>query len=73
MDAVSSRGGGSAASTPDPQGRLCAESAEFRAVRDRHEVVAHRGKRKEFRNRCVGRVTVGHTGLWLAPEPGPAG
>ncbi|MEU5094728.1 helix-turn-helix transcriptional regulator [Streptomyces sp. NPDC020996] len=51
--------------------RLCAESAEFRAAWDRHEVVAHRTKRKEFRNRYVGRVTVDHTDLWLTPEPGP--
>ncbi|MEV5429024.1 helix-turn-helix domain-containing protein [Streptomyces sp. NPDC052701] len=51
--------------------RLRAESAEFREVWDRHEVVAHRTKRKEFVNRHVGRVTVDHTDLWLGPEPGP--
>ncbi|MEV5434673.1 helix-turn-helix domain-containing protein [Streptomyces sp. NPDC052682] len=51
--------------------RLRTESAEFRAAWDRHEVVAHRSKRKEFRNRHVGLVTVDHTDLWLGPQPGP--
>ncbi|NEB04351.1 helix-turn-helix transcriptional regulator [Streptomyces sp. SID13726] len=51
--------------------RLRCESPEFREVWDRHEVVEHRGRRKEFMNRYVGRVTVDHTDLWLGPETGP--
>ncbi|WP_161167317.1 helix-turn-helix transcriptional regulator [Streptomyces sp. SID5910] len=51
--------------------RLRAESAEFLEAWERYEVVAHRGKRKEFRNRYVGRVSVDHTDLWLGPEAGP--
>ncbi|MER6342891.1 MmyB family transcriptional regulator [Streptomyces sp. NPDC001595] len=51
--------------------RLRAESPEFREAWDRHEVVTHRSKRKEFVNRYVGRVTVDHTDLWLSPEQGP--
>ncbi|MFJ4279262.1 helix-turn-helix domain-containing protein [Streptomyces massasporeus] len=51
--------------------RLHAESPTFRAAWDRHEVVAHRTKRKEFLNRHVGRVTVDHTDLWLTPGTGP--
>ncbi|MFC8428978.1 helix-turn-helix domain-containing protein [Streptomyces sp. NPDC057253] len=51
--------------------RLRTESAEFREVWDRHEIVEHRSRRKEFMNRYVGRVTVDHTDLWLGPEAGP--
>ncbi|MDH6450012.1 MULTISPECIES: helix-turn-helix domain-containing protein [unclassified Streptomyces] len=51
--------------------RLRAESPEFREVWDRHEVVEHRSRRKEFRNRYVGDVSVEHTDLWLGPEAGP--
>ena len=51
--------------------RLRAESPEFRGVWDRHEVVGARTRRKEFRNRYVGRVTVDHTDLWLTPGQGP--
>ncbi|MFJ7073134.1 helix-turn-helix transcriptional regulator [Streptomyces sp. NPDC098781] len=51
--------------------RLRAESPEFREVWDRHEVVSHRGKRKEFLNRHVGRILVDHTDLWLSPDVGP--
>jgi hypothetical protein len=51
--------------------RLRTESQEFCEAWDRHEVVAHRTKRKEFHNRYVGRITVDHTDLWLGPEPGP--
>ncbi|AJP01926.1 XRE family transcriptional regulator [Streptomyces cyaneogriseus subsp. noncyanogenus] len=51
--------------------RLREQSPEFRAAWERHEVVAHRGKRKEFRNRYVGRLSVDHTDLWLGPETGP--
>ncbi|MFD7244248.1 MmyB family transcriptional regulator [Streptomyces massasporeus] len=51
--------------------RLHAESPAFRTAWDRHEVVAHRTKRKEFLNRHVGRITVDHTDLWLTPGAGP--
>ncbi|OUD04342.1 helix-turn-helix domain-containing protein [Streptomyces swartbergensis] len=51
--------------------RLRAESPAFRTAWDRHEVVAHRTKRKEFLNRHVGRITVDHTDLWLTPGTGP--
>jgi len=51
--------------------RLRTESPEFREVWDRHEVVEHRGRRKEFMNRHVGRVSLDHTDLWLGPEAGP--
>jgi hypothetical protein len=51
--------------------RLRAESEEFCEAWDRHEVVAHRTKRKEFLNRHVGRIVVDHTDLWLSPETGP--
>ncbi len=51
--------------------RLRTESPEFCEAWDRHEVVAHRTKRKEFLNRHVGRIAVDHTDLWLSPEVGP--
>ncbi|MHC3473341.1 helix-turn-helix transcriptional regulator [Streptomyces sp. 7R007] len=51
--------------------RLRAESPDFRANWDRHEVVGARSKRKEFLNRHVGRVSLDHTDLWLGPEQGP--
>ncbi|MFJ5773255.1 helix-turn-helix transcriptional regulator [Streptomyces sp. NPDC093094] len=51
--------------------RLRTESEEFCEVWDRHEVVAHRTKRKEFLNRHVGLIAVDHTDLWLSPEVGP--
>ncbi|WUH48335.1 DNA-binding protein [Streptomyces sp. NBC_00443] len=51
--------------------RLRVESPQFCEAWDRHEVVAHRSKRKEFLNRHVGRVVVDHTDLWLSPEVGP--
>ncbi|MDF3297408.1 helix-turn-helix transcriptional regulator [Streptomyces sp. K1PA1] len=51
--------------------RLRAESADFRAAWDRHEVVGARTKRKEFRNAHVGRLVVDHTDLWLGPALGP--
>jgi transcriptional regulator with XRE-family HTH domain len=50
--------------------RLREQSPDFCRAWDRHEVVAHRTKRKEFVNRYVGRVTVDHTDLWLNPEVG---
>ncbi|RSN13272.1 DNA-binding protein [Streptomyces sp. WAC 01325] len=52
-------------------GRLRTESPAFRAVWERHEVVSHRSKRKEFLNRHVGRILVDHTDLWLSPDVGP--
>ncbi|KUO22241.1 helix-turn-helix transcriptional regulator [Streptomyces dysideae] len=51
--------------------RLRTESQEFCEAWDRHEVVAHRTKRKEFLNRHVGRIVLDHTDLWLSPEVGP--
>lgn len=51
--------------------RLRTESPEFREAWDRHEVVAARGKRKEFRNKYVGRLSLDHTDLWLGPDLGP--
>ncbi|WP_208641351.1 helix-turn-helix domain-containing protein [Streptomyces africanus] len=51
--------------------RLRTESPAFRAAWDRHEVVAHRTKRKEFLNRHVGRITVDHADFWLTPGTGP--
>ncbi|WP_443061902.1 helix-turn-helix transcriptional regulator [Streptomyces sp. NBC_00490] len=51
--------------------RLRAESPEFCEAWDRHEVVSHRSKQKEFRNPYVGRVSVIHTDLWLGPDLGP--
>ncbi|MEU1051942.1 helix-turn-helix domain-containing protein [Streptomyces sp. NPDC005876] len=51
--------------------RLDDQSPEFREAWERHEVVAHRGKRKEFLNRHVGRLVFDHTDLWLGPDPGP--
>ncbi|MCT9004174.1 helix-turn-helix transcriptional regulator [Streptomyces sp. NPDC054766] len=50
--------------------RLRTESAEFREIWDRYEVVGTRGKTKQFVNPYVGLVTVGHTDLWLAPDLG---
>ncbi|MFD5077830.1 helix-turn-helix transcriptional regulator [Streptomyces sp. NPDC058371] len=51
--------------------RLRAESPDFCAAWDRHEVLAPGTKRKEFRNAHVGRLTVDHTDLWLSPDTGP--
>ncbi|MFJ8700497.1 MmyB family transcriptional regulator [Streptomyces ardesiacus] len=51
--------------------RLRTQSPDFREAWERYEVVAHRGKRKEFLNRYVGRIRVDHTDLWLGPDPGP--
>jgi hypothetical protein len=50
--------------------RLRTESPDFCEAWDRHEVVAPASKRKEFRSRHVGRITVDHTDLWLSPEAG---
>ncbi|WP_432080699.1 helix-turn-helix domain-containing protein [Streptomyces sp. WAC 04229] len=51
--------------------RLRTQSPDFGEVWERHEVLAHRGKRKEFLNRYVGRLRLDHTDLWLGPESGP--
>ncbi|WP_251829153.1 helix-turn-helix domain-containing protein [Streptomyces sp. ATCC 21386] len=51
--------------------RLRAESAEFRAAWERHEVVETFNKRKQYRNAHVGLLDVDHTDLWLGPRPGP--
>ncbi|WP_432135336.1 MULTISPECIES: helix-turn-helix transcriptional regulator [unclassified Streptomyces] len=50
--------------------RLREQSPDFCENWDRHEVGAHRTKRKEFLNRHVGRITVDHSDLWLNPELG---
>lgn len=50
--------------------RLRDQSPDFREAWDRHEVVAHRTKRKEFLNKYVGRLVLDHTDLWLNPEVG---
>ena len=50
--------------------RRLEESAEFRENWERYEVVRHRSKTKEFINPYVGHLTLVHTDLWLAPEPG---
>ncbi|MFE7438711.1 helix-turn-helix domain-containing protein [Streptomyces tendae] len=51
--------------------RLRSQSPDFREVWERHEVVAHRSKCKEFVNQYVGHIRVDHTDLWLGPEAGP--
>ncbi|MER6331886.1 helix-turn-helix transcriptional regulator [Streptomyces sp. NPDC014983] len=50
--------------------RRLEESPEFRENWERYEVVGHRSKTKEFLNPYVGHLTLEHTDLWLAPEPG---
>ncbi|MFD9398252.1 helix-turn-helix transcriptional regulator [Streptomyces sp. NPDC060011] len=50
--------------------RLRTESAEFREIWERYEVVSARGKTKQFVSPYVGLVTVDHTDLWLAPAQG---
>ncbi|MFE1336359.1 helix-turn-helix transcriptional regulator [Streptomyces sp. NPDC058733] len=50
--------------------RLRDQSPDFREAWDRHEVVAHRTKRKEFLNKYVGHLVLDHTDLWLTPEVG---
>ncbi|MEW2168005.1 helix-turn-helix transcriptional regulator [Streptomyces sp. NPDC007084] len=51
--------------------RLRTESAEFREIWERYEVVGGaRGKTKQFVSPYVGLVTVDHTDLWLAPAQG---
>ncbi|MEV0411430.1 helix-turn-helix domain-containing protein [Streptomyces sp. NPDC050448] len=51
--------------------RLEAESAEFREVWARHEVVGQAGKTKFIRNKHVGLLELEHTSLWLGPAAGP--
>ncbi|MEU8586933.1 helix-turn-helix transcriptional regulator [Streptomyces sp. NPDC048664] len=50
--------------------RLTTQSAEFREVWERHEVVGSVGKRKKFLNAHVGLLRLDHTDLWLAPTNG---
>lgn len=51
--------------------RLRAESAEFREIWERYEVVGGaRSKTKQFLNPYVGLLTLDHTDLWLAPDMG---
>ncbi|MFF3329717.1 helix-turn-helix transcriptional regulator [Streptomyces sp. NPDC002888] len=50
--------------------RLTTESPEFRENWDRYEVVAPRGKTKQFLNPYVGLLTLDHTDLWLNPDFG---
>jgi transcriptional regulator with XRE-family HTH domain len=51
--------------------RLLDESAEFRELWGRHEVVQSvPSKVKHFHNRYVGPVAVVHTDLWLGPDCG---
>ncbi|MEE1795780.1 helix-turn-helix domain-containing protein [Streptomyces sp. BE308] len=51
--------------------RLETESAEFREVWERHEVVNQGGRTKYIRNAEVGLLHVEHTNLWLGPGSGP--
>ncbi|MET9882073.1 helix-turn-helix domain-containing protein [Streptomyces sp. NPDC006430] len=51
--------------------RLEAESAEFREVWARHEVVGQGTKTKYIRNAHVGLLQLQHTNLWLGPAAGP--
>ncbi|MEU9289748.1 helix-turn-helix transcriptional regulator [Streptomyces sp. NPDC048275] len=51
--------------------RLRTESAEFREIWERYEVVGGaRSKTKQFLNPHVGLLTLDHTDLWLAPDMG---
>ncbi|WP_369246447.1 helix-turn-helix transcriptional regulator [Streptomyces sp. R41] len=51
--------------------RLKTESAEFREIWERYEVVGGaRSKTKQFLNPYVGLLTLDHTDLWLAPDMG---
>lgn len=51
--------------------RLRAESAEFREIWERYEVIGGaRSKTKQFLNPYVGLVTVEHIDLWLTPDLG---
>lgn len=51
--------------------RLSCESAEFRELWERHEVVEHSGHTKYIRNKEVGLLHVEHVNLWLSPGNGP--
>ncbi|MET7644755.1 helix-turn-helix transcriptional regulator [Streptomyces sp. NPDC005426] len=51
--------------------RLEAESADFREIWARHEVVGAGGRSKIFRNAHVGLLRLETTDLWLGPSAGP--
>lgn len=51
--------------------RLEAESAEFRELWARHEVLGLGAKTKYVRNAHVGLLHLEHTNLWLGPASGP--
>ncbi len=51
--------------------RLEAESAEFREIWARHEVVGQGARAKYIRNAHVGLLHLEHTNLWLGPAAGP--
>ncbi|MEW2415526.1 helix-turn-helix transcriptional regulator [Streptomyces sp. NPDC046866] len=51
--------------------RLEAESAEFRELWARHEVVGQGGRAKYIRNAHVGLLHLEHTNMWLGPAAGP--
>ncbi|GGO80669.1 helix-turn-helix transcriptional regulator [Wenjunlia tyrosinilytica] len=51
--------------------RLLSESAEFRELWARHDVVMPDNRAKCFLNREVGRLNFDHTSLWLGPQAGP--
>ncbi|MFI1455673.1 MmyB family transcriptional regulator [Streptomyces roseus] len=51
--------------------RLEAESAEFRELWARHEVLGLGAKTKYVRNAHVGLLHLEHTNLWLGPAAGP--
>ncbi|MFI0979259.1 helix-turn-helix transcriptional regulator [Streptomyces sp. NPDC021093] len=50
--------------------RLESESAEFRELWERHEVVEHASHTKYIRNAEVGLLHVEHVNLWLSPGNG---
>ncbi|MFF3755299.1 helix-turn-helix transcriptional regulator [Streptomyces sp. NPDC002018] len=52
-------------------GRLRSASPEFRAIWERHEVVAVGDKTKRFVNARVGQLHLEHSNLWLGPSSGP--
>lgn len=51
--------------------RLEAESAEFRELWARHEVVGQGSRAKYIRNAHVGLLHLEHTNMWLGPAAGP--
>ncbi|MEU6864548.1 helix-turn-helix transcriptional regulator [Streptomyces sp. NPDC046876] len=51
--------------------RLEAESAEFRELWARHEVVGQGSRAKYIRNAQVGLLHLEHTNMWIGPAAGP--